>query len=103
MSVPPPLRRTPLRSCGSLAAPNGWGALNRITNVRIAHPRVKPIAFSVCVRLVIEYEQRTVPNDRIIGGSEDAMRVAVSPNNVSRGFGHLHALQGNGPGWEPGP
>ena len=50
---------------------------------------IEPIAFSVRVRLVIEGEQRTVPNDWIGGGAEDAMSVAVSPNDVSRSFGHL--------------
>ena len=46
---------------------------------------VKPIAFSVRARLVIEGQQRTVPNDWIGGGSENAMCVTVSPNDVNRG------------------
>ena len=50
---------------------------------------IEPIAFSVRARLVIEGEQRTVPNDWIGGGAEDAMRVAVNPNDVSRSFSHL--------------
>jgi hypothetical protein len=75
-----------------LAALIEWRTPNRITNVRITHVSVEPITFSVRALLVIEREQRTVPNDWIVGGSKDAMRVAVGPNNVSRGFGHLHAL-----------
>lgn len=70
--------------------------------MRITHVGVKPIAFSVRARLVIEGEQRTIPNDWIGGGSKDAMRVALSPNDVSRGVGHLPSLQRSGPGCDDG-
>ena len=50
---------------------------------------MRGITFSVRALLVIEREQRTVPNDWIGGGSEDTVRVAVGPNDVSRNFCHL--------------
>ena len=64
---------------------------------------VKPITFGACACLVIEGEQRTVPNDRIGGRSEDAMRVAVSPNNVAGGLCHFPAHSKERPRMGPGP
>lgn len=62
---------------------------------------IEAIALRVCAGLVIEREERTVANDRIGGGSKDAARVSVRPNDVSRGFGQGF-LHGNGPGLKAG-
>jgi len=59
---------------------------------------VEPITLDMRAGFVLKAEQRAIPNYWIGGGSEDTVRVAVSPNNVARGFGHVPALQSDGPG-----
>ena len=71
--------------------------------MRIALEGVKPIAFDVSARLVVEGEQRTIPNDRIGRGSKDALNVPLSPNDVSRGVGHLPFSKEAAPDARPGP
>ena len=58
---------------------------------------VEPITLDMLVCFVLEAEQRPVSDYGIVGGSEDAVRVSLSPDNVARVFCRRPPSEGTAP------